>query len=93
MTGIEANAGEAGWGVAQEGVTTGKQFAIKTRGYTYVQVVDASANAGARMKSDNDGKATAASSNNDEIVITLLKPVTSANQIVAAEITKFTLSA
>ena len=93
MTAIEANAGEQGWGVFQEAVADGKQVQTRISGITYVIVVDATADAGARMKSDNSGYATLADTDKDEVVVTLLKPVTATLQIVPAEITKFTLSA
>ena len=92
LTADIADSNEAADGVYQADADSGAQASLRISGMTYVIVADATGAVGARMKSDSSGKATLANADTDEVIVTLMKASTAANQIVPALITKFTLA-
>ena len=88
LTADIAGDNETADGVYQLDADSGAQASLRTSGYTYVIVVDATASVGDFMKSDSSGKATVCNTDGDHTIVKLMKAVTAGNQIVRAEICK-----
>lgn len=90
----KAGAGAANLYILQNAPDSGEVAEVSgAAGYgSYILVADASAAVGAKLKSDANGKGTAASATADYVGATLKEAVTAAGDIVEATIERYFLS-
>jgi len=88
-----AGAGEKVFGILQAAVASGEEATIRTSGFSYNVIADATSSIDDYLASDASAKGTVTTTDLAEVYAQVVDATTAADNITVVEIKKFTLSA